>query len=502
LVRAVVAAVCLCASLGEAADPKPIFHGYFANWAQYHAKPYDYRPADLKILAPKMDFITYSFAFFCPDTMGVKGGKKDGPTPTYWLLDRNLCNESNPMDIVAPEPNDAGEESGGKLNFMADVTDFKKDNENLKVILSIGGWNFPSAYFSQMVSTKEYRTKWIASTIKYMKSHNFDGIDIDWEYPCSEPRADPIKMDCETFNVVLDDGAMEYTAPDTSCTKDDNGDWKYCADCPDKANLLLLVQEMRAAYDDAAEDGEHYYITVASQAGLPKMQGGFNVPEMTKAIDWWNIMSYDYSVSDTPFAKYAAINQPVYNTSADNIPDKWSMNYTIHGYLDLGVDPQKMMIGIALYAHTWFVPGLTGIDWHKFGLPATQQKACCGPFRGTYGAKAGAGCALCGSMMYSEVMAANCAHHFDTETASDMMYCNADGDDKYTKNGTFISYNSEKSYCEISQLIKKNGLKGGFVFDTSMDTLEDGKFTYGISGMLADDLHGDSDCSKQAFYNE
>lgn len=87
------------------------------------------------------------------------------------------------------------------------------------------------------------------------------------------------------------------------------------------------------------------------------------------------------------------------------------------------------------------------------------------------------------------------------------MYCNAEGDDKYTKNGTFISYNSEKSYCEISKLIRKNRLKGGFVFDTSMDTMDanadpDSKFTYGISGMIADDLHDVTDCTSLPFYNE
>lgn len=477
---------------------KQIFHGYFANWAQYHAPPYAYTPANLKDLADaKLDFVTYSFAYFCPDTDGVKGGKKDGPTPVYWISDRHLCNESNPMDLVAPDPNDAGEESHGKKNFMKDVTDMKTDKNNLKVILSIGGWNFPSAYFSQMVSTPEYRKKWIESTLDYMQRHNFDGIDIDWEYPCSEPRSDPIKMDCDEFNLVTDDGAMAYSDPNTMCKKDGDGNWLYCDDCPDRLNLLSLVKEMRTAYNAAATDGQYYYITIAGQAGLPKMMGGFMVKEMTESIDWWNIMSYDYSVSDTPFASLTAINQPVFNTTSDSLPvdQRWSMNYTIHGYMDLGVPANKMVLGVALYAHTWYVPKLSGSDWQKFGLKAEQQRACCGPFRGTYGAKAGQGCALCGSMMYSEIQKAGCKTWHDPETKSDIMYCEEDSADNYTKAGTYISYNSKASYCEIAKLIKFNKLKGGFVFDTSMDSMdEDGKFTYEISAMIADTLHGEDVC--------
>jgi GH18 family chitinase len=38
-----------------------------------------------------------------------------------------------------------------------------------KVVLSLGGWNFPAAYFSQMVSTPDYRSAFISQSIQFMK---------------------------------------------------------------------------------------------------------------------------------------------------------------------------------------------------------------------------------------------------------------------------------------------------------------------------------------------
>jgi hypothetical protein len=69
----------------------------------------------------------------------------------------------------------------------------------------------------------------------------------------------------------------------------------------------------------------------------------------------------------------------------------------------LQVPKTKIMVGLPLYAHTWFVPGLEGTAWQSFGLNATVQGECCGPFKGTFGAKPGQGCSLCGSMMWSEI---------------------------------------------------------------------------------------------------
>ena len=107
-----------------------------------------------------------------------------------------------------------------------------------KVVISIGGWNFPSSYFSTMASSAASRGKFIASIQKWVTQYSLAGVDLDWEYPCSPARANPVKISCAKFQNVADTGG----------------------NCPgDTANLLSLVKEMRQAL------GPDKLISLASQ---------------------------------------------------------------------------------------------------------------------------------------------------------------------------------------------------------------------------------------------
>ena len=56
-------------------------------------------------------------------------------------------------------------------------------DQGVRVGLALGGWG--SGDFSNAVRTPEARTIFADSIIELMKQYNFDGIDIDWEYPDS-----------------------------------------------------------------------------------------------------------------------------------------------------------------------------------------------------------------------------------------------------------------------------------------------------------------------------
>ena len=103
-----------------------------------------------------------------------------------------------------------------------------------------------------------------------------------------------------------------------------------------------------------------------------------------------------------------------------------SSDYSVQNFLSAGVHPSKISVGIPLYAHTWHNPTLnaSGSAWRTWGGPTYVQGSCCGPFATTNGGKPGPGAQQCGTLMYSEVLAAigsgsTSVTAIDNETQSD-----------------------------------------------------------------------------------
>ena len=49
--------------------------------------------------------------------------------------------------------------------------------------LAIGGWNEGSEKYSKMASNPTARKQFASSALSFIRRHNFDGLDLDWEYP-------------------------------------------------------------------------------------------------------------------------------------------------------------------------------------------------------------------------------------------------------------------------------------------------------------------------------
>lgn len=47
----------------------------------------------------------------------------------------------------------------------------------------MGGWNAGSGAFSSMVASTESRLLFVNSAIDFLRKYDFDGLDLDWEYP-------------------------------------------------------------------------------------------------------------------------------------------------------------------------------------------------------------------------------------------------------------------------------------------------------------------------------
>ena len=66
--------------------------------------------------------------------------------------------------------------------FYLKVTSLKK--YGIKVTVAIGGWNDSEGdKYSRLVGNPAARSKFVNHVIGFIEKYNFDGLDLDWEYP-------------------------------------------------------------------------------------------------------------------------------------------------------------------------------------------------------------------------------------------------------------------------------------------------------------------------------
>ncbi|NLI89924.1 MAG: glycoside hydrolase family 18 protein [Epulopiscium sp.] len=61
------------------------------------------------------------------------------------------------------------------------VAKLQKKYPHLKFIIAVGGWEAEG--FSDMVANAANREVFVDSVVDYVKKHNLDGVDLDWEFP-------------------------------------------------------------------------------------------------------------------------------------------------------------------------------------------------------------------------------------------------------------------------------------------------------------------------------
>ncbi|XP_042877194.1 endochitinase-like isoform X2 [Penaeus japonicus] len=133
-------------------------------------------------------------------------------------------------------------DAGGYERFVG----LKDTYPDLTATIGVGGGGSGTAeVFSQMASRKEQRDVFVQSIVDLVKRYNFDGVDVDWEYP----------------------------------------------DTPeDKENFRLLMDELRAALDAEAQSLE---LTMAVPIVRYRLHDGYSVPELCRAVDAVHLMGYD-----------------------------------------------------------------------------------------------------------------------------------------------------------------------------------------------------------------
>ena len=163
--------------------------------------------------------------------------------------------------LEASDINDAGDLG----NFERIVT-LKERNPKLKVLLAVGGWAFGSEPFQKLTENIFRMNGFVYDSIEFLRKHKFDGLDIDWEYP---------------------------RGPD------------------DKASFVSLVKELRLAIEGEAKTSKDakLLLTAAVPASFEAIEAGYDVPEISKYLDFINVMTYDFHGQ---WEKEVGHNSPLY----------------------------------------------------------------------------------------------------------------------------------------------------------------------------------------------
>lgn len=210
------------------------------------------------------------------------------------------------------------------LNYLDRIAVYKKINPDLKVIISIGGWGADG--FSQAAETKEGREKFATSAMAIVEKWDFDGMDIDWEYPCS------------------DQAGIVYGPQD-------------------KENYTLLLQELRNTLNEAGKKNGKQYLLTSAVGGDQYFIDGTEMKKVAEILDYVNLMTYDLRGGFTHVTGHHASLGP--QTGDENGP--CSMR-TVELFHQAGVPYEKMVLGAAFYGRMW--KGISSAENNGLGQTA------------------------------------------------------------------------------------------------------------------------------------
>ncbi|XP_044759879.1 acidic mammalian chitinase-like isoform X2 [Coccinella septempunctata] len=321
------------------------------------------------------------------------------PTKTYNLKPQDIDSKMCTHIIVGFVTLDNGsiDIDQNQKKTIEEVIRLKKKNTNLKVMLSIGGGGGQYG-FPEMVNSSMNRNRFIQSMNYEVAQLDLDGIDLDWEFPNNLFRRD-------------------------------------------RDNFIDLLKNIRQNINNSVRK---YLISVAVAAPITIVEISYDVPEISRLVDFVNLMSYDYNFYSI-LTPWTGMNAPLYARSKDFFYFKTqNINYTSNYWLRKGMAKEKINIGLPVYAHTY---KLASPNKTYLGAPSVGD----GVLGGGGSAKYGTICEFMQIQSLSPV--------FDEETKS-----------PYVTNGSeWVSFENEESMKYKAQFVRDNGFGGVMVFSLNSD---------------------------------
>jgi len=293
------------------------------------------------------------------------------------------------------------------LNAVGRFIKLRESNPSLKLLIAIGGWNDGSVKYSNMAASASARSTFVKSVIDFIIANHFDGLDIDWEYPAANG------------------GSVQ-----------------------DKQNYALLIKELREEFDKYG-----FLMSAAVAAGKSTIEAAYDGPAISKYFDFINVMAYDYHGS---WETITGPNAPLYSHPSENAYQQLlNVNTTIHTYINIGVAPEKLILGIGTYGISFTLanPSVNG-NFAPVAYPGHP-----GPYT-----------QVDGTLGYNEILEKLSSESWTVVT--DPYYKTP-----YAYSGNqWVGYDDEESTRLKCNLAKSLGLGGGMVWSIETDDFR------GVSG--------------------
>lgn len=289
-------------------------------------------------------------------------------------------------------------------NFNA-FRDLKSHNPNLKIMLSIGGWNL-STNFSDVAADIVKREHFVTSAIEHLDKYGFDGYEIDWRYP------------------VLGGPA------DNNYRKDD------------LTNYLKLVAELRTACETRG-GGCELSMTVPS---VPFVRAGWDFKAFSKQVNFFTVLTSDFAGS---WSERTSHKSPLYRSK--NHP-QISIASIIKELKTVGIPEDKLVMYVSADGTAW--KGVTG----GTGLYETHKGMAYGNWDNRF-------TGATGKVAYRDIVkrlaSGDYQQNWDVEILAHTLY----REDKQE----FISYESPRSLQEKLFFADQEGLSGIALWELTSD---------------------------------
>ncbi|TVU25529.1 hypothetical protein EJB05_28028, partial [Eragrostis curvula] len=208
---------------------------------------------------------------------------------------------------VAPPPT---EDSSLLAAFSSTV---KAGNPSVKTILSIGTDEYEvedsNAAFSRMAADKNLRTVFINSSVELARANGFDGLDLSWIFPATQ-------MDMENFGVLLEEWRARIIEESTMNSL---------------SEPLILTTTLYFS--------NHLF-------DMPDSNLDYPIDDISSSLDWANILTFGFHGN----SNITTADAPLYDKSSH-----FSVSYGVISWLDAGVPPCKLVMGIPLFGRSWFL---------------------------------------------------------------------------------------------------------------------------------------------------